>query len=86
MPVGIITNRDFTIKIAAHGYPIDTPVRRLMSFPLITISSDSDCGVAGNLMNLKKIKKLPVVDGNDEMVGIITNTDLLNHFYRKWEK
>ena len=33
MPVGIITDRDFAIKIAAHSYPIDTPVSRIMSSP-----------------------------------------------------
>ena len=79
IPVGIITDRDFTIKIVGHAYPIDTPVRRLMSFPLITIMPDSHCGVAADLMSSMKIKKLPVVD-DDRVVGIITVTDLVNHF------
>ncbi len=79
IPVGIITDRDFTIKIVGHAYPIDTPVRRLMSFPLITIMPDSHCGVAADLMSSMKIKKLPVVD-DDQVVGIITVTDLVNYF------
>jgi signal-transduction protein with cAMP-binding, CBS, and nucleotidyltransferase domain len=79
IPVGIITDRDFTIKIVGHAYPIDTPVRRLMSFPLITIMPDSHCGVAADLMSSMKIKKLPVVD-DDQVVGIITVSDLVNHF------
>ena len=79
IPVGIITDRDFTIKIVGHAYPIDTPVRRLMSYPLITIMPDSHCGAAADLMSSMKIKKLPVVDG-DQVVGIITVTDLVNHF------
>ena len=33
LPVGIVTDRDFAIKITAHSYPIDTPVRRIMSSP-----------------------------------------------------
>ena len=41
-PVGIITDRDFAIKITAHSYPIDTPVRRIMSSPLISIDPNSD--------------------------------------------
>ncbi len=77
LPIGIITDRDFTIKIVGHAYPIDTPVRRLMSFPLITIMPDSHCGVAADLMSSMKIKKLPVVDDN-QVVGIITSTDLVN--------
>jgi len=79
VPVGIITDRDFAIKITAHAYPIDTPVRRVMSSPLITITSDSHFWNAVDLMNSRKIRKLPVVD-DDQVVGIITVTDLLNHF------
>ncbi len=50
MPVGIITDRDFAIKITAHAYPVDTPVRRVMSSLLITIPSDSNFWNAANLM------------------------------------
>ena len=77
MPVGIITDRDFAIKITAHSYPIDTPVRRVMSFPLITVTSDSTCKTAANLMIANKIRKLLVVD-DDKVVGIVTATDLVN--------
>lgn len=78
-PLGIITNRDFAIKITAHAYPIDTPVRRIMSSPLITITSDSSFWDAANLMNSRKIRKLLVID-DEEVLGIITVTDLMNHF------
>lgn len=78
IPIGIITDRDFAIKITAHAYPIDTPVRRVMSFPLITITSDSTFRDAADLMSLKKIRKLVVVDKN-KMVGIITATDIIEH-------
>ncbi len=79
LPVGIITDRDFAMKITAHAYPIDTPVRRVMSTPLITITSDSPFWVGADLMNSRKIKRLIVVDG-EKVVGIITVTDLVNHF------
>ena len=78
-PVGIITDKDFAVKIAAHAYPIDTPVRRLMSSPLITITSDSSSWDAMDLMNSRKIRKLLVVD-DEQVVGIITITDLVNNF------
>ncbi len=78
-PIGIITDRDFAIKIAAHAYPIDTPVRRVMSSPLITISSDSPFLASADLMNSRKIRRLVVVD-DDQVVGIITVTDLVNRF------
>ncbi len=79
VPVGIITDKDFAIKMVAHAYPIDTPVRRVMSTPLITITSDSPFWVGADLMNSRKIKRLVVVD-DEKVVGIITITDLVNHF------
>lgn len=79
LPVGIITDRDFAIKITAHAYPIDTPVRRVMSSPLITITSYSHFWNAADLMNSRKIRKLLVVD-DVQVVGIITVTDLINYF------
>ena len=78
MPIGIVTERDFVIKIAAHSYPIDTPIRRLMSSPLIFIDPNSDLWVASDLMSTRNVKKLPVID-DDRVVGIITSSDLVKH-------
>ncbi|QDI89324.1 CBS domain-containing protein [Candidatus Nitrosopumilus sp. SW] len=78
-PVGIVTDRDFAIKITAHSYPIDTPIRRIMSTPLISIDPDSDLFTASDLMSTRNIRKLPVID-DDRIIGIITSTDLVKHF------
>ena len=78
MPVGIVTDRDFAIKITAHSYPIDTPVRRIMSTPLISIDPDSDLWIASDLMSTRNVRKLPVID-NDKVVGMITSSDLVKH-------
>ncbi len=77
-PRGIITDRDFAIKIAAHAYPIDTPVRRVMSFPLISIGPEESISVAADLMSTRKIRKLPVMD-EDKIIGIVTATNLVDH-------
>ncbi len=37
-PVGIVTDRDFAIKVVAHEYSPTTPVRMIMSSPLYSIS------------------------------------------------
>ncbi|MGH1521844.1 MAG: CBS domain-containing protein [Nitrosopumilus sp.] len=78
LPTGIITDRDFAIKITAHSYPIDTPVRRVMSTPLISIDPDSSLWEASDLMSTRKVRKLPVID-DDKVVGIITSSDLVKH-------
>lgn len=80
-PVGIITDRDFSIKITAHSFPVDTPVRRIMSSPIISINSSSNLWVASDLMSSNKIRTLPVID-NDDVIGIITVSDLMNHLVK----
>ncbi len=78
LPIGIITDRDFAIKITAHSYPIDTPVRRIMSSPLISIDPNSDLWVASDLMSTRNVRKLPVIE-DDKVVGILTSSDLVKH-------
>ncbi|NCF21421.1 MAG: CBS domain-containing protein [Nitrosopumilaceae archaeon] len=70
IPTGIVTNTDLAVKIIAHSYPIDTPIRRIMSSPLISISPETDMKTASELMTLRKIRKLPVID-NDQVIGMI---------------
>ena len=78
-PVGIVTDRDFAIKIAAHSYPLDTPIRRMMSSPLISIDPNSDLWTASDLMSSRNVRKLPVID-DDRIIGIITSSDLVKYF------
>lgn len=78
-PVGIITDRDFAIKIASHAYPLDTQIKRVMSTPLIGISPIDSVWKLSDIMRTKGIRKLPVIE-NDTVIGIITATDLVNRF------
>lgn len=76
-PEGIITDRDFATKIAVQKLPLDTPAHKIASRPLQTIDSNKSIVVAADIMSAKKIRKLVVME-NDEVVGIITSTDLVN--------
>ena len=76
-PVGIITDRDFAIKVVAHSFPRDTPVRRIMSHPIISIGPHATLWVAAELMSSRKLRKLPVID-DGKVIGIITATDLID--------
>ena len=76
-PVGIVTDKDFAIKIVAHAYPITTPVKQIMSSPLFSINSDESIRTAADLMHDRRIRKLPVID-DEKVVGIITATDIVN--------
>jgi len=78
-PVGIITDRDFAIKVVAHAYSLTTPVRMIMSSPLYSISPDEPVRMIADFMYTRGIRKLPVID-NDKVVGIVTATDLIRQF------
>ena len=75
VPVGIVTNKDLTVKIIAHSYPVDTPIRRIMSTPLIFINPETEINTAAELMASKKIRKLPIIS-DDKVVGIIIASDI----------
>lgn len=76
-PIGIITDRDFAIKIAVNNLSFDTPVEKIMSSPLVTINHDESIYSAAKIMNSKKIRKLAVSE-NDKIIGIITSTDIVD--------
>ena len=76
-PVGIVTDRDFSVKVAAHAYQITSPIKQIMSAPLFSINSDETVRTAADLMHDRGIRKLPVID-DENVVGIITSTDIVN--------
>ena len=78
-PVGIITERDI-VRILGKLNPdlLQTPLRELMSKPVITIEQTASINDATKLMNNKKIRRLVAVDKNNKMTGILTQTDIFN--------
>ena len=77
IPAGIITDRDFAIKITTQKLPLDTPIDKVASFPLATINLNESILVAASMMSSKKLRKLAVLE-NEKVIGIITSTDLVN--------
>jgi len=77
LPVGIVTDRDFSVKVVSHAYQITAPVKQIMSSPLVSINSDETVRMAADLMHDRRIRKLPVID-DGKIVGIITATDIVN--------
>ncbi|MEM4312323.1 MAG: CBS domain-containing protein [Nitrososphaerales archaeon] len=77
-PVGMITERDLVIKVIAKGLDYKSlRAKDIMSFPLITINKDKELEEAANLMIMKGIRRLVVIeDETKQMVGIITTSDI----------
>jgi CBS domain-containing protein len=76
-PVGIITPRDILRKVVEPRLPVDVVTAlEVMSSPLVKVSPDVSVEQCAKLMGDKRIKKLPVVDGN-KLMGIVTSMDLV---------
>ena len=73
--VGILTERDFVRRVAAHEKPLSNPVKEVMSSPLIVINPDESVWELAEIMKLRRIHKVPVVQEN-RLVGIVTTTDI----------
>jgi CBS domain-containing protein len=75
-PVGIITERD-VVRLLGSLKPslLQTPLREIMSKPLVKISINSSVRDAIQTMQQKNIRRLVVSDG-EKMVGIITDKDI----------
>jgi len=59
-----------------------TTAKELMSSPAITIRQDANVRDAAKVMHDQRVKRLPVVDGDDRLVGVISRSDVLQVFLR----
>jgi CBS domain-containing protein len=76
-PVGIITERDM-VRVAGttEVLTLQMPVREIMSKPVVTIDANSSIKDAIQSMELNNFRRLPVVDREKKMVGIVTDKDI----------
>ena len=74
--VGIVTDRDLVVRVLAEGRdPNSTTVGEIASSDLETVSPDDDLGTALRKMASSKVRRLPVVEG-DQLVGIVAQADV----------
>jgi len=74
--LGIVTDRDITLRIVGVGRSLKTPVNDVMSGPLVTIQGSADIFDAYRLLKDTEVRRLPVLEDGD-LAGIITVDDLL---------
>jgi CBS domain-containing protein len=77
IPVGIVTERDIVRLVSSSDkLSVDQPVHLLMKTPLITINPNNSIMDAMETMQQKDIRRLPVVDNRENMLGIVTDKDI----------
>jgi CBS domain-containing protein len=74
-PVGVITDRDLALAVAADGVSVQDEAGSHASRPLVTGMVEMDIEEAVALMVQHRIRRLPVTDG-EELAGIVTIDDL----------
>jgi CBS domain-containing protein len=78
IPVGIITDRDIVVEVVAKGVALEAvSIGDVMSFELTTASEDDDIFDTVKLMRTRGVRRVPVVDKQGALVGILAIDDLL---------
>jgi len=74
---GIVTDRDLAIKVVAEARdPKTTPIEQVMSEGLVTCRDNDDVKTVLDLMQNNQLRRIPVVDKTDHLVGIIAQADV----------
>lgn len=75
-PVGIVTKSDINMVVAEGKTPTEVSVKEIMNTPITCISTTDTIQTAAELMRDHSIKKLPVMNKEEELVGMLTASDL----------
>lgn len=76
-PVGVITDRDITVRMVASGRDtLAGCAADAMSSPAQTVRVDSPLKDAVCLMEASRIRRVPVVDANGKLAGMVSLADL----------
>lgn len=74
---GMVTDRDIVIRAIAEGKdPRGMPVREVASRELVTVRADEELSSALQLMASQQVRRLPVVDDDGRLVGILAQADV----------
>jgi CBS domain-containing protein len=78
--VGMVTDRDIAVRVVAEGKdPETTKVMDIASRELITIDPQQDLDEALHLMARHQVRRLPVVEEDGKLVGVVAQADVAEH-------
>ena len=78
--VGTLTDRDIAIRVVAEGRdPESTTAREVASTDLITVDPQQELDEALRLMAQHQVRRLPVVEEDGRLVGIVAQADVARH-------
>jgi CBS domain-containing protein len=75
--VGMLTDRDITVRVTAQGRdPNTTKVREAMTSEVVYCFEDQNVQTAAQMMEMRQIRRVPVLNRNKRLVGIVSLGDL----------
>ncbi len=75
--IGIVTDRDLTLKVVAAGLDAkSTKVQAVMTRKVVTCHVDDDLQKALDAMAEHQLRRIPIVDNDNKIVGIIAQADV----------
>jgi CBS domain-containing protein len=74
--IGMVTDRDLAIRVLGRGQNPDTPIREAMTRNVSSVKADDDLDEVEQLMSGQQVRRIPVVDDQGRVVGIIAQADL----------
>ena len=74
--IGTVTDRDITVRAVAGGAASTSPIIEYITRDPHTVREDEDLKSVLDSMGAKKIRRLPVLDKHDKLVGVVSLGDL----------
>lgn len=79
-PVGVVTDRDITIRTVALGKnPLELRARDCMSSPAVTVTPETSLDECCEVMEENQLRRVPVVDQAGCCCGIVSQADIAQH-------
>jgi CBS domain-containing protein len=73
---GVVTDRDLALRILGRGQAPSTPIREAMTKNVSTVKADDDLDAIESVMSGQQVRRVPVVDDQGRVLGIVAQADL----------
>ena len=78
--VGMITDRDLCCSVIAQGLdPTTTKIEKFISLPPLSCRDGENIETCERLMQEHRIRRVPIVDAEDRVIGMVSQADLALH-------
>lgn len=80
LPVGVVTDRDIVCRTVANGLnPLDLTAADCLSTPIVTVTPDMSLEECYQIMEEKRVRRIPVVNEQGSCCGIVALADIALH-------